>query len=442
MLSQVMRSGGGRMPCLVNGFVLVAILWSPAGVRAAGEDPSSSMFSLHGFGTLGVVYSDARDADFVGSPFQPNGAGYSQIIAPGVDSKVGLQLGAQVTGKLSAIVQVVSQHLYDNTWRPQLEWANLNYQFMPDFSIRLGRSVAAPFLLSDTALVGYTYTWIRPPPELYGELPVSNQDGLAATYVLRNAAVEQTLSVSYGQTSVKLQGGGEVSARKFLQASDAVEVGFLTFRIGYTSLRATVEAPGLDMLLAGLAQFGTAASDAGFPATGAQAAALAAVYTPGAPSAFAFSMETVGVSYDPGNWLLMSEWARTASDGLLANSTAWYLMGGERFGKFMPYVTIGHIASGRNSEPRIAPAGLPAPLAAAAAALDTGLIAGLGPFAPSQSSASAGVRWDVVRNIDLKLQIDRMRLDENSAGRLTDVQPGFRAGRDVNAISLAMDFVF
>src|SRR5580658_2877617 len=144
MLIQVMRSGGVRMPCVVNAIVLVAILWCPAAVCAAGEDPSSSIFSLHGFGTLGVVYSDARDADFVGSPFQPNGAGYSQSIAPGIDSKVGLQLGAQFTGKLSAIVQVVSQHLYDNTWRPQLEWANLNYQFMPDFSIRVGRSVAAP----------------------------------------------------------------------------------------------------------------------------------------------------------------------------------------------------------------------------------------------------------------------------------------------------------
>src|SRR5580658_6814205 len=290
MSIQVMRSSSGRMPCAVNAIVLAAILCCPAGVRAADGDPGASMFSVHGFGTLGVVYSDARDADFVGSPFQPNGAGFGQKISPGVDSKVGLQLGAQFTDKLSAIVQVVSQHNYDDSWTPQLEWANLNYQFTPDFSIRAGRSVAAPFLLSDTALVGYTYTWIRPPPELYGELPVSNLDGLAATYVLRSAAVEQTLSVSYGQTTVKFQDGGEVSARKFLQASNAAEVGFLTFRIGYTSLRATVEVPGLDTLFAGLAQFGTAASDSGFPAAGAQATALAAAYPPQAP--FAFSMAT------------------------------------------------------------------------------------------------------------------------------------------------------
>src|ERR1700728_4866658 len=120
----VMRSSGGRMPYGLNAMDLAAILWCPAAVRAADEDPGAAMFSLHGFGTLGEVYSDAHDADFVGSPFQPNGSGYSQAWSPGVDSKVVLQLSAQFTDKLSAIVQVVSQHLYDNTWRPQLQWAN------------------------------------------------------------------------------------------------------------------------------------------------------------------------------------------------------------------------------------------------------------------------------------------------------------------------------
>src|SRR5580692_4917061 len=165
-----MRSSGGRMPDVLTAIVVVAILCCPAGVRASDEDPASSMFSLHGFGTLGEVYSDAHAADFVGSPFQPNGAGYSRSWAPGVDSKVGLQLGAQFSDQLSAIVQIVSQHLYDNTWRPQLEWANVNYQPIADLSIRVGRSVAAPFLFSDTSLVGYTYPWVRPPIELYGEL--------------------------------------------------------------------------------------------------------------------------------------------------------------------------------------------------------------------------------------------------------------------------------
>jgi hypothetical protein len=52
------------------------------------------------------------------------------------------------------------------------------------------------------------------------------------------------------------------------------------------------------------------------------------------------------------------------------------------------------------------------------------------------------VRWDVLKNIDIKLQYDRVRLDSNSNGRLGNVQPGFRAGPDGNVTSLAVDFVF
>jgi len=430
------------MPCVMNAMVLVAILGSPVGVRAADEGPAASMFSLHGFGTVGEVYSDAHDADFVGSPFQPNGAGYSQAWAPGVDSKAGLQLGAQFTEKLSAIVQVVSQHDYDNTWRPQIEWANLNYQLTPDLSIRAGRSVAAPFLLSDTSLVGYTYPWIRLPIELYGELPVSNQDGLAVNYHLHSGAVKQTFSVSYGQTNLDIKGGGKVSARKFLETSDAVEWDSLTFRIGYTSLRATTDIPALDPLFAGFTQFGAQVSSLGFPATGAQASALGATYSRQESFPYAFSMATVGVSYDPGDWLLTTEWAKTASDGILERSSAWYLMAGRRVGKFTPYVTVGQVESGSNANSGIGTAGLPAPLAAAAATLNGGLAVALGEFAPSQSSATVGLRWDAMKDIDFKLQYDRVRLDANSIGRLGNEQPGFRAAPDVNTVSVAMDFVF
>jgi hypothetical protein len=436
------RSSGAPERWAYLAVALVALLGRATALRAADEDPWTSMFSLHGFGTLGVVYSSVRDADFVGSPFQPNGAGYSQEWSPGVDSKAGLQLGAQFTNQLSAIVQVVSQHNSDNTWRPKLEWANLNYQVTPDLSIRVGRSVAAPFLLSDTSLVGYSYTPIRPPPELYGELPVSNQDGVDVTYHLHTGNVQQTFSVSYGDTTVKVQSGGEVSARKFLQASDAAEAGFFTIRIGYTSLRPTATIPGLDALFSGFAQFGAVAVGSGFPATGAQANALEVEYSTRATSSFAFSMTTVGVSYDPGRWLLTSEWARTASDGLVASSSAWYVLGGARFGKFMPYLTVGSVRSGSNLVPGISTAGLPPPLAAAAAALNDALNESLRAFAVSQSSASAGVRWDVAKGIDLKLQYDRVRLDANSAGRLENIQADFISSPDVNAVSLAMDFVF
>jgi hypothetical protein len=297
-------------------------------------------------------------------------------------------------------------------------------------------------MFSDTHLVAYTYPWIRPPQELYGELPVSNQDGLDINYHRQDGSVMQSLSVAYGQTNLRILGGGAVSARKFLEASDAIEIGSLTLRIGYTSLRATTDIPTLDPLFAGILQFGAAASSNGFSTAGAQATALGTKYSVREEFPYAFSMATVGVSYDPGDWLLMSEWARTASDGLLEASTAWYLTAGHRIGMFTPYLTFGQVESGRNAEPGIETTGLPPPLALAAATLSGGLTSALREFAPSQSSATVGVRLDAMKNLDLKLQYDRVRLDANSNGRLGNVQPGFRADPDVNALSIAMDFVF
>ena len=52
------------------------------------------------------------------------------------------------------------------------------------------------------------------------------------------------------------------------------------------------------------------------------------------------------------------------------------------------------------------------------------------------------MRWDAAKDVDLKLQYDRVRLDANSIGRLGNAQPDFRAGPDVNAVSIAVDFVF
>jgi predicted porin len=169
---------------------------------------------------------------------------------------------------------------------------------------------------------------------------------------------------------------------------------------------------------------------------------LGAFYSLRESSAYAFSMATVGINYDPGNWLLMSEWARTASDGLLARSTAGYLTGGYQFGKFTPFLTLARVESARYVEPQIATPGLPPILAAEAATLSSGLAAALVQFAPSQSSVTVGMRWDLMKDVDVKLQYDRVRLDSNSDGRLSNVQPGSLAAPDVNAVSIAVDFVF
>ena len=61
---------------------------------------------------------------------------------------------------------------------------------------------------------------------------------------------------------------------------------------------------------------------------------------------------------------------------------------------------------------------------------------------PAQSTTSAGVRWDFMKNVDLKLQCDHTRLDKGSPGLLINLQPGFKPGGTVDLFSAAIDFIW
>lgn len=407
---------------------------------AGADDSGTPMFSLRGFGTLGEVYSDARNADFVGNFFQPNGAGFTRSWAAGVDSKLGLQGDAHIGDKLSAILQVVSQLHYDDTWAPRIDYANVKYQFTSDFSMHLGRTVSDFFMLSDTRLVGYTYTWVRPPEEIYGQSPVTNQDGIGFNYRLHFGGATNSVNVTYGKASVRIPRGGNArTVGRFFAGSSTLERGAISVRIGYTSFLGDFDTQSTDALFSGLAQFAGGAASLGFPETGARALALHDKYR---LEGFRYSIATASLDYDPGDWLLMAELAKVSATTAISDSTAGYVTGGYRFGKVTPYMTLARVKADTKREPGISTAGLPPPLAVGATNLNAGITAVIDALAVSQESFSLGVRWDVMKNIDLKAQYDRVRLGSSSSGRLGNVQPNFQPGGEVNVLSLAVDFVF
>src|SRR5580692_8440159 len=200
-----------RTPYQLNAILLVALLSYPAGVRAGAED-LASMFSLSGFGTLGVVHSSEHDADFTSTIFKPNGAGYSHDWSPAVDSLIGAQVIAHFTPQLSAMLQVISEQTYDNTYTPHVEWANLKYELTPDASVRVGRTVLASFLVSDTRNIGYANPWVRPPVEVYSLVPIDSNDGIDANYRWHIGDMVQTFVGTYGATTSKQPTGGNADA--------------------------------------------------------------------------------------------------------------------------------------------------------------------------------------------------------------------------------------
>ena len=422
----------------LSAIALAVLTLHAAGARAGGA--GTPMFSLQGFGTLGIVRSSEDNADFVGNFFQPDGAGYTRRWSADVDSNLGVQGSANFNDRLSAVAQIVLQHCYDDTYTPQLEWANLKYEFTPDFSVRLGRTVTPSFMVSDSRLVGYAHPWVRPPLEVYGMLPVTNKDGIDTAYHFHVGDVTNWVQASYGQTTLKLPGGGEVKVKRFLDVNGTLEYGAGFVRLGYTSFRFDFRTPGLDALFTGLAQLGsTLSAMPGLQAAAAQAASLADRYQ---VIDVPYSIVTAGVNFRPGDWLLLAEWSSQRSAAVVSDTQAWYVTGGYRIGKFTPYLTIAQLEAEKLSEPGLSTASLPPSLAQTAAALNGGINAAMSGFRFAQKSASIGVRWDFMSSAALKLQYERLRTGSGSSGRLGNVQPDFQPGGEINVFSASVDFVF
>jgi hypothetical protein len=342
-----------------------------------------------------------------------------------VDSNAGGQVIATLTPHLSGMAQVISEQNYDGTFTPHVEWANLKYQVTRDASIRFGRIVLPSFLFSQSRNVAYTNPWVRPPSELYSLVPVDSSDGADFSYSLHSGRVNQTWVGTYGATDSKMPSGGTGNARRLWSISDTIEAGSLTAHITYQQANLTIS--DLHTLFGAFRRFG------------AQGDAIADTYDPYNRRLTFFG---AGAMYDPGSWFLIGEWGTTDFHSVLGESTAWYASSGYRLAKLTPYLTYGQLRGTSNrSEPGLNISSLPPSLDGPANGLNGALNSILGSIAV-QKTVSIGTRWDVLKDVDLKVQYDHTRLGAGSPGTLINLQPGFQAGGTFNLFSVAIDFVW
>lgn len=416
---------GVMRPTHVWTAIMVAFLSLSAAARASEADADAEMFSLSGFGTLGVVHSSEQLADFGPGIFVPKGAGYTREWSPEVDSRLGMQLTGNFTSQFSATLQLVAEQNYDGKYKPHVEWANIKYQLTSEFSVRLGRIALASFLLSDSRKVGYAMPWVRPPLEVYGLVPVGNSDGVDASYKLQLGTVTHNLQGSFGQSRVKAVDGTTSIGSDQWVLSDTIEFGPATLRMAYQQVYLTSD--GLSALFDVFRQFG------------AQGVAIADQYDPHGKRV---STINIGAMYDPGDWFAMAEWGTADFRSVIGKRAAWYVTTGYRVRTLTPYVTYASTKAGSNtSDPGLDVSILPPPLVGPAFGLNAALNGILGAI-PVQHSVSVGARWDFLKNVDLKLQFDRLNLGKGSAGVLSNVQPGFVPGATVNLSTLTVDFVW
>lgn len=405
---------------------------------STGAAHAETDYYFSGFGTLGVAHSDNRGADYYSNLTQPNGPGASKSTSFGTDTKLGLQAAANFRNGLSAVVQTVFDHRLDNTYAPKFEWANLKYQFNEDWFIRVGRVQAPTFMVSDYRNVGYAQTAIRMPFDVYALNPQNHSDGIDIGAKFKIADGVLNAQFTAGRVKEKISGSkgliasGDVKGREAL-VNFTYETGAHLARAGYGryTMDTVPSPPDMVLLYENLAK--TLGPAMGYPV----------------PNIVVHDGRTivwgVGYAYDPGNWLLQTEYVSRKGEGLLVKDIdAWYVLAGYRIGKFTPYASY---SEAKDKEPGVrAPAVGGGPLGMAAFIVNSAdaLVAGKG----VDKTASVGLRWDFYKNMALKMQYERIRKDGSPTSRnVGSVFTNWEAdwptsSQTVNLTSLVLDFVF
>jgi hypothetical protein len=428
------------------------------GSSVAGAAGIDDMFTIRGYGTLGGVYSTQDQGDYVHDMYAQNeGVGASETVSAAIDSRTALQLDMQFTDRFSAVIQVVSEGAYNNSlddepndlWVPSLEWANLSYRVTDNITVRGGRIVSPLLMIGEYQKVGYANHWMRTPAEVYGKLPYTSVDGGDLSIKHSLFGGRNTIRGFAGSNEVRR----DVNRDGRLPSADADLYGIVdTFEIGSFTLRAAyanMKAESTTSTAARAAQLGGLVN--AFRATPGGAAAadtlalLAEASVPGYKSESKYY--ALGASYDVGNWFVMGEALKVEGATISISHKGGYVSGGVRTGKWTPYATY----SLTNAEPFkgfIPTAGLPMtspipnfyPLPTAMGVNSS--VAYAADYAQDQSTASVGVRWDVMSHFAVKAQYDHIMLPDDSTGMFINRTADFEPGKAVGLFGLSVDFVF
>ncbi|MCS0630503.1 hypothetical protein NX786_14280 [Telluria mixta] len=341
---------------------LAALLALPLAVSTAraqeGEPPA---VKVSGFGTGALTWTNTNDARFA-RPYQAGGAGTKP--RTGVDSNVGLQVDARVNDWLSLTGQGIVRKLETDAYGATGTLAFAKAKVSDTLAVRVGRVPLAAFLVSDYRNVGYANTMLRPSQEVYAQVPNDSLDGADLDWRQEVGGSTLTTQVAYGRSTAKLA-GETVTFTNARVVNFVLEHGPFTLRLGRDDARMVLKQGGIEL------------------------------------PQLKVSFTAAGFAMDANDVVVQSEY--TVARGFGAASKGWYVMGGYRFGKVLPFASHGRL---------------------------TGDVA--------QRTDSVGVRWDAFRSADIKFQVDRVRPE--GAGLFNQPRPGFRGPVTVGAV--AVDFVF
>ncbi len=303
----------------VAGLAAVCLAATPAFALEQGEH------RFNGFGTVGfTLLGGEDDGRSYGIQGQTNDSWRGDQL-----SKFGAQLSYGITDTLGVTVQGTAKAQQDE-WKANLEWAYLSLQANDQLMLRAGRLRSPVYMYSESLDVGYSYPWLRLPDEVYSQVQVTNYEGIDAVY---------TVPLSYGSVTFQIAGGQaknrdyyaydeqfDIDYGKLFGASVSLATNdFGTLRIGYveadikTDITGTVDATDIGLGVNQPLPLLNLNKEKG-------------------------KFTSIGYQYDNGTWISSNEWTSRLieNDGMEAIDS-FYLMGGRRFGDFLPHVTYAQL---------------------------------------------------------------------------------------------------
>lgn len=407
--------------------VAACITWTFLAGSAAAEG-----LRIAGFGTLGYVADNRSDIAPARDISQRPASDFQTGNGWKVDSRIGLQLEYGVTPNLDLVGQWVLRDQFHGNADKATELAYLAYRPRDTIDLRVGRISYDAFLMSDHRNVGYAYTWVRPPLEFYGWIPVFSVDGADVAYRWPGDEGHWRikLQAGRGRTAIPIQRGYDFAADRLLGVSLLRESSRWRFKAAYSQFTVASEVPAFVPLQAGLDQLAAAA----IPLVSAEAADLRRNLSfQNARVGYA----TLGAAYDDGTWFAQAELgSTTASAAAIPHGRMGYASVGRRFGDWAPYLLRSTSRPGNDVRAAANNWG-----AFNATLRDPGLFI-VNTTRIEQDTWSLGVRWDFQRSAALKLQWDRTTIRPSGYGlwwrdlALNDQR------RSIDLLSASVDFAF
>jgi len=250
---------------------------------------------------------------------------YNDKLSFDQDTRAGLQLDFTIDEKTSATLQFVSKASVDN-FDPDLSWAYLSYNMMPDLTIRAGRFRLPIYLASDYLDIGIAYPWIRPPTEVYSTINMSNLTGIDILYSKQIGDWIWSTQPFIG-TSEFERGDFTSTFKDLYGINSAISTGGLTVRISIMEYEYSIKPWPLSDAHAQLIQ-------------DLRAAGFSELQEYGNPNGRTSTFLAAGVSWHNNVWGFQSEWVRRDNATSGPDVDGYYITTSYQRGSWQPHITF------------------------------------------------------------------------------------------------------